>query len=359
MQAPAQPRRTWPFWLTVLVAAGVFLYLIKGVLLPFIAGFIIAYFLDPVVKRLERLGLSRVTVILLVSLGLALLGAALALLVVPLVVNQATQLLADLPSYVEAVKQWSQRILTYVTNTTGIDVLDRLQEDGGEVGQDAVGAITDILNSLISGGLALANLVSLVLITPIVTVFLLANWDRIVRAVDDLLPRPHLGTLRQLLGEMDRVLAGFLRGQGLVCLIMAAYYALALSLGGLRYGVLVGLLAGLLTFIPFVGALTGLVLTLVLAFVQFDTLGPVIVLLGLYFAGQIVEGNVLTPRIVGRQIGLHDLWLIFAVLVGGALFGPFGVLLAVPVTGCLGVLVRHAVRRYKASAYYRGEGGPL
>jgi len=352
---PSGPRRSWLFWLLVGLAALLFLYLIRGILLPFVAGFAVAYFFDPLVDWLERKGLGRLGGTLLVSLAFLLLFVAFLLLVVPLVVNQVSQLVGELPNYAATVKQRLSDLMDYLSNATGVDLRDRLQEQGGENAPGAVGTISELLTSLLAGSLALANVLSLLLITPIVAFFLLLNWNTVVQRIDSWLPRRHLGTLRQLFGQMDRVLSGFLRGQAAVCGIMAVYYAAALSLGGLRYGLLVGLLAGLLTFVPFVGALTGLVLTLGLALVQFDTLGPVALLLGLYVAGQLVEGNVITPRVVGRQIGLHDLWLIFAVLAGGAVFGAWGVLLAVPVAGCIGVLVRFALARYLAGPYYRGE----
>lgn len=351
-------RRSWLFWLLVGTAALVFLYLIRGVLLPFAAGFAVAYFFDPVVDWLQRRGLSRLLGTLLVSLAFILLAVTVLLVLVPLVTNQVSELLRDLPAYFEAAKQWLSRTTDYLSNVTGIDLRERLQESGEEQAGPGLGGVADLVTGLVAGSLALANVLSLLLITPIVAFFLLLNWDQVVARIDSLLPRRHLATLRQLFAEMDRVLAGFLRGQAAVCAIMAVYYASALSLGGLRYGLIVGLLAGLLTFVPYVGSLTGLLLTVGLALAQFDSLVPVAILLALYFAGQMVEGNLLTPRIVGRAIGLHDLWLIFAVLVGGALFGIWGVLLAVPVAGCLGVLVRFAIRRYLASAYYRGAAPP-
>ncbi len=352
------PRRHWLFWLLAGLAACLFLYLISSILLPFVAGFAVAYFLDPVVNWLERRGIGRLGGTLLVSLGFLLLLVAVLLLVVPLVANQVSELIGDLPTYAATVKQRLKDLLDYLSTATGIDLKGRLLDGAGDNAPDAVGTISNLLNSVIAGGLALANVLSLLLITPIVAFFLLLNWNTVVGKVDSWLPRRHLATLRGLFHEMDRVLSGFLRGQAAVCGIMAVYYAAALSIGGLRYGLLVGLLAGILTFVPFVGALTGLVLTVGLAFIQFDTLGPVALLVGLYIAGQTVEGNFITPRVVGRAIGLHDLWLIFAVLAGGALLGAWGVLLAVPVAGCLGVLVRFALRSYLAGPYYRGDRPP-
>lgn len=350
-----QRRRHWLFWLLATLAALLFLYLIREILLPFAAGFAIAYFFDPLVNWLERKGLGRLGGTLLVSLGFLLLAVLLLLLVVPLLVEQVTQLINDLPTYATTVKQKLKELMDWVSTSTGIDLKSHLVDGAsGDSAPGTVGTITDLLTSLVAGGLALANVLSLLLITPLVAFYLLLNWNRIVERIDSLLPRRHLATLRDLFHQMDRVLAGFLRGQAAVCGIMAVYYATALSIGGLRYGLLVGLLAGILTFVPFVGALTGLVLTLVLSLIQFDSAGPVALLLGLYFVGQMIEGNVITPRVVGRAIGLHDLWLIFAVLAGGALLGAWGVLLAVPVAGCLGVLVRFAIQRYQAGPYYRG-----
>jgi predicted PurR-regulated permease PerM len=215
---------------------------------------------------------------------------------------------------------------------------------------------TDMIAGLLSGGAAAANTLSLLVITPVVAFYLLRDWDRIARTVDGWLPRAQAPTLRTLAREVDRTLAGFLRGQGTVCLLLGVFYALGLSLVGLDFGLVIGLLAGLLSFIPFVGSIVGLFLSVGLAVLQFDDWLPVAIVAGVFFVGQGLEGYVLTPRLVGRSVGLHPVWVIFAILAGGALFGFVGVLLAVPVAAVVGVGARFALSRYLASPYYDAGG---
>jgi predicted PurR-regulated permease PerM len=215
---------------------------------------------------------------------------------------------------------------------------------------------TNLLGQVISGGVAIANLISLLVITPVVAFYLLRDWDRIVARVDTWLPRGHAGAIREQAREIDRTLAGFLRGQGTVCLILGVFYAIGLTLAGLDFGLVVGLVAGLLSFIPYVGAIVGLVLSVGLALVQFDDWLRIAVVAGIFFVGQAVEGNFLTPKLVGESVGLHPVWIIFGLLAGGALFGFVGVLLAVPAAAVIGVGVRFALGRYMQSPYYHGGG---
>ena len=206
--------------------------------------------------------------------------------------------------------------------------------------------------------MAFANLISLLVITPVVAFYLLRDWDRLIARIDTWLPRDHAETIRERVREVDRTLAGFLRGQGTVCLILGLFYAIALSIAGLDFGLVVGLVAGLLSFIPYVGAIIGLVLSVGLALLQFDDWLRVAIVAGIFFVGQAVEGNFLTPKLVGESVGLHPVWIIFGLLAGGALFGFVGVLLAVPAAAVIGVGVRFALDRYLQSPYYRGGGGP-
>jgi predicted PurR-regulated permease PerM len=208
---------------------------------------------------------------------------------------------------------------------------------------------------IVGSGVAFANLLSLLFITPVVAFYLLRDWDHFVRRIDDLLPLEHRKTILAQFREVDRNLAGFARGQASVCLVLAIYYALGLTLVGLEFGLVVGLGIGLISFIPYVGSITGLIVSLGIALAQFPTWGPVGLVLGVFVVGQILEGYVLTPRLVGNRVGLHPVWVIFALLAGGTLFGFVGLLLAVPVAAVIGVLTRFAVQQYLASRYFRGD----
>jgi predicted PurR-regulated permease PerM len=344
----------WLFWTAILGGLLIFLVLIREILLPFIAGMAVAFFLDPVVDRLERWGLGRLLATSVVSVLFFLVTAAFLAVVGPMIVNQVIDLVTALPSYVQWVKERLFSLSVELSESTGVDLRQRIQEALASSAEGAVGTLSEIMLGIVVNGIAVVNLVSLVLITPFVGFFLLLEWDHIVARIDQMLPLAQRATLRDLFRRMNRVLAGFVRGQATVCVIMAIYYAAALTLVGLQYGLVIGVIAGLLTFIPFVGSLTGMALTVAVSLAQYDSFGQMAVPILLYLLGQFIEGYFLTPRLVGRQMRLHDVWMVFAVLAGGALLGFWGVILAVPVAGCIGVLVRFAVRRYRISPFYLG-----
>ncbi|MGE0755235.1 MAG: AI-2E family transporter, partial [Alphaproteobacteria bacterium] len=200
---------------------------------------------------------------------------------------------------------------------------------------------------------------SLFLITPIVAFYLLRDWDRLVDHIDNLLPRKHAATIREQMRIIDRTLAGFLRGQFNVCLILGTYYAIGLTLVGLKFGLLIGLATGFLTIFPYVGLMLGMGIGLSVALFQFGDFMPVAMTLAVFVTGQIIEGYFITPKLVGDKVGLHPVWIIFGMLAGAALFGFVGILLAIPVTAVMGVLIRFAISRYKLSNYYQGDDMPL
>jgi predicted PurR-regulated permease PerM len=343
------------FWILSLVALIFVLWLLKGILLPFIAGMVLAYFLDPVADALERLGLPRVAATLLI-LGLSTLLLVLALfLLVPVLVDQVGKFAANLPGIIttlverfnEAAPVWVKELLQQSGST--------LPGSASEIAGRAAGWIATLLTSILSGGLALVNLLSLVIVTPIVAFYLLTDWDRMVARVDSWLPRPHVETLRGLAREMDDAMAGFIRGQAVVCLLLGLFYAIGLSLAGLNFGLLIGLAAGILSFIPYVGSFIGFVLSISVAFVQFwPDWVHIAAVAAIFAAGQFIEGNFLSPKLVGNRVGLHPVWLMFALFAFGYLFGFAGLLMAVPLAAAVGVLTRFALRKYLSSPFYLG-----
>ncbi|MEO1192165.1 MAG: AI-2E family transporter [Pseudomonadota bacterium] len=351
---PGRSARQWPFWVLLGIATLIFLFLVRQVVLPFVAGLALAYFLDPPVDRLQARGLSRTVGALVVFLVFFLVLLAILALVGPLVVNQLVELLNNLPRVLSAGREQALLFLENMGDRLDIDAKEKIREHLGSFTQDALNALLSLVLNLVQGGLALVNIVSLLLITPLVAFFCLLRWDEIVASVDSLLPRPERPALRVVAKDIDRALAGFVRGQGIVCAIMAGYYATVLTVSGLQYGAAVGLVAGVLTFIPYIGSLTGFLLTATLSVIQFPGWGALIPI-GLFLLGQAIEGNILTPRLVGRGIGLHDVWVLFAVLAGGTVAGFLGVLVAVPVAAVIGVMVRHAIRRYRQTRYYTGD----
>lgn len=346
------------FWLVVLVVALLLVYLLSSILLPFVAGMAIAYFLDPLADRLERRGAPRWLATTLVLLFFVLVAASAVLVVVPIIQAQVADFTEAWPRYEQALRA---RVMPAVERLLG-QLTDREVEDlrtaAGERAGQAVSWLGTLLGGLWSGGLALFNVVSLLVITPVVAFYLLRDWDQMVARIDQWLPRDHAPTIRAEFREIDRTLAGFVRGQSLVCLILGTFYGVGLTLVGLNFGLLIGFVAGLLSFVPYVGSIIGFVVSVGIALAQYDNYVMVAVVAGIFFLGQAVEGNFLTPKLVGDRIGLHPVWVIFALLAGAALFGFVGVLLAVPVAAALGVLIRFGLQRYLDSRYYTGSSPP-
>jgi predicted PurR-regulated permease PerM len=347
------------FWLIGLAVFALAVFFLRDILLPFVAGMAIAYLLDPACDRLERWGLSRTLATSVLTILFVVIAICAVLVLVPVVAGQLVNLIKNTPQYVESLRDSVATFITVIEARVEPAVVERLRDALSGSAARLVDWTTNMLGSVISGGVALANLLSLLFITPIVTFYLLRDWDRIVAKVDSWLPREHAPTIRRLMKEVDERLAGFLRGQGMVCLILGIFYAVALSVAQLQFGLVVGLIAGLASFIPFVGAILGLVLSVGLALVQFDDWTRVAIIVGIFFAGQALEGNFLTPRIVGERVGLHPVWIMFGLLAGGALFGFVGVLLAVPAAAAVGVGTRFALEQYMGSSIYTGPAGAV
>lgn len=346
----------WLIWSAVIVTGFIVLYLLRGVLLPFVAGMAIAFLFDPVADRLQTLGLSRVLATTMITVSFFLLLILGLILLLPLITNEVQQLAAALPGYIARARE--------LIDSPALERLRQLFAPPVSPGQaqpfsgmmsNVASWLGGFLGQALSGGIALFSMLSLIFLTPFVAFYLLLDWDRMVAHIDGLLPRDHAPVIRRLALEVNSVLAGFIRGQIVVCLLLAAFYATALSLAGLKFGFVVGIIAGLLSFVPFLGALIGLVLSLGLAIVQFwPALTPIGVVLAIFVAGQTVEGNFLTPRLVGKRVSLHPLWVIFALLAFGTLLGFTGMLLAVPLAATIGVLARHGTFVYLQSRLFNG-----
>lgn len=349
--------RRWLIWLAIALVGGFLVYELRSALPPFLAGMAVAYLLDPLADRLEAVGCPR-TVAVLIILGsfLAILITAVALLF-PILQAQILELVARLPGYIQRIRDLAQPIFERLQASLSPDEVERLRSAAGNFAGDAVGWLGRIVGGLWSGGLAVFNALSLVVIMPVVAFYLLRDWDRIVAHVDSLLPRGAADTIRQQVREIDSRLSGFVRGQASVCLALGTWYGVGLTLVGLDFGVLVGVGAGLISFVPYLGTALGLIVGLGLAIAQFSTWLPIALVAAVFATGQILEGYVLTPRMVGERVGLHPVWVLFALMAGGALLGFTGVLLAVPAAAVIGVLVRFAIGRYLQSQLYRSADG--
>jgi predicted PurR-regulated permease PerM len=342
------------YWSAAAVALLVLLWLLGDVLLPFVLGGAIAYFLDPVADRLERMGLSRAVSTAIITVAGIFVFVLMALLVIPTLVQQAVRLFEVAPQYGRDIttaltERYPSLLVEDSTLRSSINSIATTIERRG----------AELLETALASAASLLNIVILLVIVPVVSVYLLLDWDRMVAQVDQLLPRDHAPVIRRLASEIDDTLSSFIRGMGTVCLILGTYYAAALMLVGLQFGLVVGFIAGLVTFIPYLGALIGGALAIGLALFQFwgDWLSIGLVA-GIFALGQVVEGNILTPKLVGGSVGLHPVWLILALSVFGALFGFVGMLVAVPVAASLGVIARFAVEQYRSSRLYYGLDEP-
>lgn len=329
-------------------------YALRGALWPFLAGMVIAYLLDPVADRLEQWKCPRgIAAFLIVAVFLLVLIAVMTLLL-PALLGQIAALLGQVPQLLESLRAFAKPLLqeatTYMSDGMIAQARSAMQDMSAQVVPWAVGAVRGML----SGGLALVNLLSVLVIMPVVAFYLLRDWDRIVALVDSLIPRRVQGEVQTVVREIDVRLSGFIRGQSLVCLVLATWYAVALAVVGLRFGLVVGIMAGLISFIPYVGTVVGVSTGLGLALFQFSASGPVIAVAVIFVIGQAMQDLVLTPKLIGERVGLHPAWVLFALMAGGTLLGFTGVLLAVPVAAALGVLVRYAVNRYRGTDLYGG-----
>lgn len=345
--------RQFRFWVGGIVVFSLMIWLLKGILLPFILGLAVAYFLDPVVRRLEKHGMNRAvstSIVLLFFVAAFVMAAALAF---PVLREQFIAFAAAAPGYIQKLHTmalpWIDRLHEQLMATPQED----LRKQAGTVASTAFSWGTDVLKGIWQGGTALFDLVTVLLISPVVSFYMLRDWPVMVEKVNGWLPKAHAKTIRQLVSEMDSALSGFVRGQAIVCVTLGAIYAVALTIFGLNFGVLIGFIAGILSFIPYVGSLIGFGTALVVAYFQFDgAMAQLLIVAAIFGAGQFFEGNVLTPNLVGEKVGLHALWILFALMAGGTLMGFTGVMIAVPAAAVIGVLVRFGIGQYLKSGYY-------
>ena len=354
-------------WLALLGLLIYALVMLSGVLLPFVAGLTLGYLLDPLAERLERLGINRLGATLLLLAAFVLLFVLLMLLLVPVLAHQFAALLENLPGFALKLQQLvvdegNKLIESYGGETmrklgisNGLSPADFQNTIGSVVGQGSAYLI-GVLKSLWSGGTTLINLFSLVIITPVVAFYILLDWRSMVANVDGWVPVKHREDVRSIARDIDRAFAGFARGQSLVCLFLGLWYGIGLTLAGLNFGFLIGITGGFLSFIPYVGSLAVLLFATAVAIVQsWPDWTLVALTVGVVVSGQFLEGNILSPNLVGASVGLHPVWVIFALLAFGALFGFSGLIMAVPLAAAGGVLARFALRKYLVSPLYTGE----
>ena len=347
--------RQMTFWVLALAIFVLLLWLLRGMLLPFVAGMAIAYLLDPVANRLEQLGVNRLVATLAI-IGLFIVALlVLFVLLAPILGGQLASFIEKVPDYITRLQSlvmdpgrpWLRKILG--------ESFSDLSKTTSELVRQGMGWLATFLASLWSGGQALISIFGLMIVTPVVAFYLMLDWNRMIAAVDSWVPVHHLEVVRGLAREINEAIAGFVRGQTAVCLILGSYYVVALSFIGLNFGLLIGLVSGLITFVPYLGSMTGLLIGVTVALAQFwPDYVLILSVLGIFLVGQFLEGYVLSPLLVGESVGLHPVWLMFALFAFGYLFGFVGLLVAVPLAAAVGVLARFALRRYLASPLYTG-----
>lgn len=341
------------FWLAAMALLVLFVWMFRSILLPFVVGITIAYLLNPVLSRLDKLSISRTLATVLILVGFMLFIVVLLALLVPPLYRELLQLADRAPEYIDTLWDRLQPYVQIVQDTVDEEGLDSSLREAlkGNI-SNALGASSEILGGLLSGGRTLVSLATFVIITPLVAFFMMIEWQSIVDWVDDILPRHSYEEVKSLISKIDRKIAGFVRGQLIVAMFLGVLYAIALSIAGLQFGFLIGVAAGLLSIVPLFGSTVGLLAGVGVAWLQSADISFVLIVAAIFVLGQVLEGNVIAPKIMGKSVGLHPLWILFALMAGGTLFGIVGMVLAVPVAASVGVLLDFTIAQYKQSDYY-------
>ncbi|MDV7340182.1 AI-2E family transporter [Terasakiella sp. A23] len=342
----------WGIGLLVFIAL---LYVLHDVLTPFIAGMLVAYFVDPVADKLEEWGLSRTWATSVITVVFFIVTLGLLSAILPILTSQIVGFAGRVPTYLDHLRSLSEPVINQLFSGVSESNLKEIGATAASFAQHAFNVTAKIFQRLISGGAALFDVISILVLTPLVTFYMLRDWDLLVARINGWLPVKHAPVIREQFVLIDQTLAGFVRGQASVCFILGTFYAIGLTILGLEFGLLVGLGAGLISFIPYFGSIVGFGVSIAIAVVQFSDPTQIALVAGVFAIGQVMEGNFLTPKLVGEKVGLHPVWVIFALMAGGSFAGFTGVLLAVPVAAVIGVLVRFALSQYLESALYSGQ----
>lgn len=346
-------RQIW-LWLGVAALFGVTLYYLEGILMPFLTGLLVAYAMNPAVRKFEQWGLSRSIGSGIMITSFFLVIGLLLFIAIPFIQAELLRLASRVPQYGERMMMTLKPLLEEAFQAIEPHDVERLRGLASSYLGDVVTWGIKLLAKILTNGLALANLLSLIVITPIVAFYCLRDWTLILDTIDRWLPRPYEPALRKLFTDINDTIGGFAKGQAFVCIVVALYYSIMLTIVGLDFGLVVGLIIGVMAFIPYVGALTGCVLSVGIALAQFTEWSSVGIVAAVFVIGQTLEGYLFIPYFVGNRIGLHPVWVLFALLAGGVLYGFIGILFALPVAAATGVIIRHLRDLYFKSPYYLG-----
>lgn len=341
-------------WLWVFVSIGLIytVYLLHGILMPFIAGLLVAYLLNPLVQRLGHYRINRTLATSMLIFAFFITFGGCLLIAAPFLKRELLKLAYKMPTYISNVITFFDPYIARLQDIIKAKDFKNLDATlSSYIGDMASWALTFVAG-LFNNTLALANLISLIILTPVVSFYLLRDWPKVISTIDNLLPRRDAPKIRKLSAQINRTLGGYFRGQALVCLVLALYYMIGLSLVGLDFSLTIGLITGLLAFIPYFGYLIGVTAGIGVAMGQFNDWVSIWFVIGVFAGGQVIETYYLLPKLVGDRIGLHPIWIIFSLLSGGLLYGFTGILLAMPVAAMLGVLIRFLVKEYRRSSLY-------
>ena len=334
-------------WLVLFLLFCCAIYVLRTILLPFVLGIILGYLFDPLVVRLEKLKISRTWATILVFLLMLLMIVPTLFIIFYAISAQLSIFISAVPNYISAFSQKIEPFLEYLETYFPSLKPENLRAAFSQNATQTFQVIGKLTESLLHNGMAVFNILSLLLITPVVAFYMLRDWDIFVQKIESLLPRKSKKEIKDLFRQNDLALSGFIRGQLSVCVILGTYYALGLKIVGLDLGALIGFIAGLISFIPYVGSITGFVLAIMLAFSQFEGWTHALAVVVVFIIGQFLEGNFLTPKLVGDKVGLHPVWVMFSLLAGGVLLGFLGLMIAVPLAAVITILLRAFIKKYK------------
>lgn len=350
-------RRVW-IWTLILTGIIALFCLFKGILLPFIVGILVAYLLNPAVTKLQSFNIPRIlSTTLMILLFFIAIGGVL-FFTIPFLKQELLFLAQHLPTYGTRLYHMFLPLLEQLNSVISIKDFNQFQTTASAYFGDMLSWGFKAIASVLTNTLALANLLSLVVLTPVIAFYLLRDWPRFTSLLIGLLPLDHTATIKHQLNLINQTLANYVRGQFLVCVFLALYYSIGLKMCGLNFAFTIGMATGLLAFIPYFGFLLGAIVAFGLAFAQFNDWTSIGWVAAVFALGQGLESYMLTPKFVGERIGLHPVWVIFALLAGGVLFGFLGILMAMPIAAALSVIIRFTLQKYYASDFYQGASLP-
>lgn len=342
------------FWLAVFAIFCIFVYLTRSVVMPFAAGILIGYLFNPLIKKMAKYKINR-TFATCIVLGLLIIAIVPTIILVIGILNeQISRFITSLPTLVPVlvarIEPMFEKIGTFIPELAPENIKESLQSNTS----NAVKIVTSVATKIVRSSFAFVNVISLMVITPIVAFYMMRDWNIFTKKIDDLFPVKSREEIRDIFRQTDKAMSGFIRGQFSVCLILGSIYSIGLYIVGLQLGVAVGLIAGIISFIPYVGTISGFVAAMIIAFIQFDSIGPILQVVTVFAIGQFLESNFLTPKLVGDSVGLHPVWIMFSILAGGVILGFLGIMIAVPVAAIISILIKHFIKKYKKSQYYKG-----